>query len=188
MKIVLIFYKTSINTEDCEYKRCANEKKWGCLRLVCQFIIFVSQWKKTQNQINLLSLNVLDNFPHNERIKSKRGKTQDTNYGDIYVLPSAIACLLKRQMTRKVSFERRRERKREREREREREKEGEGESYRILLFKLDDFAKRGELANFVFMLPLDGAGENRDKSPPHFYCTRLRGYISSIAVGIRERS
>jgi len=50
--------------------------------------------------------------------------------------------------------------------EREREKKREGEPHRILLFKLNDFAKRGELANFVFMLPLDGAGENRDKSPP----------------------
>lgn len=36
----------------------------------------------------------------------------------------------------------------------------------VSLFRLDDFAERGELANFVFMLPLDGAGENRDKSFP----------------------
>lgn len=36
----------------------------------------------------------------------------------------------------------------------------------VPLFRLDDFAERGELANFVFMLPIRRGEGKRDKSHP----------------------
>jgi len=136
-KIVLvIFYKTPINIADCEYKRCANKKKWG-LRLdmpmyhFCLSIKTNAKLNKLQ-QMNIIlswnillsSLNVLDNSTIFRTVRELRANMEKRTTQIMGIFTYYHSRSFAYWNVRWLEKFRLKDGEREREREREREKEG----------------------------------------------------------------